>query len=133
MDLVILGDVLGFNGGPVGFRHSTIMRRNITICSSDDFVAGKCTMGAERFICSNSFAYCSSGDCNGKNKDQLSPWWNDFFARLSTTALNGTYDLVTDKSSPDCPGNISAWQYGTQLGFGYAPHDMHLTRLVDNR
>ncbi len=45
MDLMLIGDVLGFNGGPAGYRHSVIMRRNITICGTDEFVAGTCTPG----------------------------------------------------------------------------------------
>ncbi len=45
MDLMLIGDVLGFNGGPAGYRHSVIMRHNITICGTDDFLAGTCTPG----------------------------------------------------------------------------------------
>jgi len=131
MDLVLMGNVLGFNGGPAGFRHSIIMRRNITVCGTKDFLAGNCTVGQERFVCADSFAYCAGGDCATKNKWELSPSGGDFFARLSTSALNGTYDLVADKSSPACPPDISAYHFGTQLGLGNAPHDMHLTRVVD--
>lgn len=131
MDLVMMGDVLGFNGGPAGFRHNTIMRRNITICSTRDFLAKNCTPGEERFVCTESFAYCASGDCAEKNKWNLSPGSDTFFARLSTTALNGTYDIVAKESSPSCPETLSAYQFGTQLGLGYAPHDMHMTRIVD--
>lgn len=131
LDLVMIGDVLGFNGGPAGFRHNTIMRRNMTICSNRDFISGNCTLGQERFVCTDSFAYCAGGDCKDKNKWALSPGSDAFFARLSTTALNGTYDVVADKSSSACPSDISAFHYGSQLGLGFAPHDMHLTRIVD--
>ncbi len=51
MDLMLVGDVLGFDGGPAGYRHSVIMRRNITICGTDEFVAGTCTPGTPALRC----------------------------------------------------------------------------------
>jgi hypothetical protein len=54
---------------------------------------GTCTLGRERFVCYDDFAVCSGGDCAGRNRAVLSPASDAFFARFSTTGLNGTYNV----------------------------------------
>ena len=93
LDLFVMGWVQGFNGAPPGYRYTTVTRQNVTICDSGAFVQGTCTLGRERFVCYEDFAVCSGGDCAGRNLNILSPASDAFFARFSTTGLNGTYDL----------------------------------------
>jgi hypothetical protein len=101
LDMFTMGWVEGFNGAPAGFRHTTVTRQNMTICDSTSFVEGTCSLGHERFVCYDSFSICSGGDCDTINRKLLSPP-SDYFARFSTTGLNGTYDLQARRTSPAC-------------------------------
>jgi hypothetical protein len=73
MDVMVMGNVLGFEGNPAGFEHAVIMQQNLTICSTDELAKGTCTPGHERLVCVERFAYCAGGDCKGKNVEALSP------------------------------------------------------------
>jgi len=35
------------------------------------------------------------------------------------------------ESSPECPAELSVYQFGSQVGFGASRNDMHLARVVD--
>ncbi|KAJ1493423.1 hypothetical protein T484DRAFT_2762857 [Baffinella frigidus] len=131
MDVMVLGNVLGFNSNPAGFQHSVIMQQNITICSGHEMDTDTCAPGHERLVCIDKFAHCTGGDCANKNLDLLSPRNDAFFSRLTTTGLHGDYDLVKATSSAKCPVNMTVHQFGTQLGLGIMGKDLHMTRLVD--
>jgi hypothetical protein len=92
LDMFMMGWVEGFNGAPAGFRYTTITRQNVTICDTTSYIQGTCSLGHERFVCYDSFSICSGGDCATRNRNLLSPASN-YFARFTTTGLNGTYDL----------------------------------------
>ena len=129
LDLMLAGNVLGFGGAPPGFQHTLIMRHNITICDTEEFLDGNCTVGAERLVCVERFAYCAHGDCGQKNLDKLSPSTDSFAPPVTATGLNGTYVLSAADSSVRCPPNISVYQFGGDLGLGWAPDDMRMARL----
>jgi len=129
LDLMVAGNVLGFGGAPAALEHTVIMRENITICGTQEFLEGRCTPGEERLICVKKFAYCAKGDCATKNKKKLSPLADSFAPPVTSTGLNGTYMLSSPDSSANCPSNISVFQFGTELGLGWSQEDMRMARL----
>ena len=129
VDLMIAGNVLGFGGAPASFQHTVIMRQNITICGTREFLEGKCEPGQERLVCFEKFAFCAQGDCASKNKGLLSPSADRFSPPVTSTGLNGTYELVAELSSDLCPTNISVYQFGSSLGLGWSVHGMRMARL----
>jgi len=131
MDMVVVGNVFGFSGGPPAHRAIVIERHNVTVCDTREFLDGKCEPGHPRYICRDVFSYCSGGNCLTKNLDLLSPKKDAFFSPFSATALNGTYELSPHESSPDCPKELSVYQFGSQVGIGASQRDMHLARVVD--
>ena len=129
IDLMIAGNILGFGGAPAGFQHTIILRQNITICGTQELLDGRCTPGEERLICFEKFAYCAQGNCATKNRQKLSPLADSFSPPVTSTGLNGTYQLSVEDSSERCPSNISVYQFGTQIGLGWAQNDMRMARL----
>lgn len=129
IDLMVFGNVLGFGGAPAGFEHNVIMRQNITICGTKEFIDGTCTPGQERLVCIDKFAYCSKGACANENLKKLSPMADSFSPPVTATGLNGTYVLSDKESSLKCPQNMTVYQFGAQLGLGWAQEDMRMARM----
>lgn len=129
IDLMIAGNVLGFGGAPASFQHTIILRENVTICGTREFLDGTCEVGEERLVCVDKFAFCAQGDCASKNRELLSPMLDKFAPPVTSTGLNGTYELVPASSSKQCPRNISVYQFGNELGLGWSVDDMRMARL----
>jgi hypothetical protein len=129
VDLLLAGSIMGFGGAPAGFKHTLIMRRNITVCDTEKFLEGSCIPGDDKFFCVERFASCAQGDCATTNKDTLSPSLDSFMPSVAGTGLNGTYQLSAADSSQACPPNITVYQFGAEVGLGWAQDSMQMTRL----
>ncbi len=101
MNVVVIGNVFGFNHNPAGNRlvcskwavvencelnarvrrAIVIDRQNITICSTKSFLDHTCTPGRPRYTCRDVFSYCSGGKCLNENLELLSPKSDAFFAQ----------------------------------------------------
>ena len=54
---------------------------------------------------------------------------DSFSPPVTATGLNGTYVLSDKESSLKCPQNMTVYQFGAQLGLGWAQEDMRMARM----